>query len=39
LVQTGTPQALARHPPDAFVAQLMETPRRRAQALAEMLAL
>ena len=39
LVQTGTPQELARHPADAFVAQLMETPRRRAQALAQMLAL
>ncbi|HZQ41506.1 MAG TPA: ATP-binding cassette domain-containing protein [Rhizomicrobium sp.] len=39
LVQTGTPQELARQPADAFVAQLMETPRRRAQALAQMLAL
>jgi osmoprotectant transport system ATP-binding protein len=39
LVQTGTPQDLARHPADAFVAQLMATPRRRAQALARTLSL
>jgi osmoprotectant transport system ATP-binding protein len=39
LVQTGTTQELVRHPADAFVAQLMETPRRRAQALAKTLAL
>ncbi|HXR94928.1 MAG TPA: ATP-binding cassette domain-containing protein [Rhizomicrobium sp.] len=39
LVQTGTVQELVRHPADAFVAQLMETPRRRAQALAKTLSL
>src|SRR6185312_11858278 len=39
LVQTGTAQELVRHPADAFVSQLMETPRRRAQALAKTLSL
>jgi osmoprotectant transport system ATP-binding protein len=39
LVQTGTVQELVNHPADAFVAQLIETPRRRAQALAKTLAL
>ena len=39
LVQTGAVQELAHHPADAFVAQLMETPRRRAQALARTLSL
>lgn len=39
LVQTGTPQELARHPADPFVAELIETPRRRARALAMALAL
>ncbi|MGH6829315.1 MAG: ATP-binding cassette domain-containing protein [Rhizomicrobium sp.] len=38
LVQTGTPHELVAHPADAFVAQLIETPRRRAQALARTLA-
>jgi osmoprotectant transport system ATP-binding protein len=39
LVQTGTPHELASHPADPFVAQLIETPRRRAQALAKALSL
>jgi osmoprotectant transport system ATP-binding protein len=39
LVQIGTPHELASHPADAFVAQLIETPRRRARALARTLAL
>jgi osmoprotectant transport system ATP-binding protein len=39
LVQTDTPQALVSRPADPFVAQLIETPRRRAQALAKTLAL
>lgn len=39
LVQTGTPHELVSHPADPFVAQLIETPRRRAQALAKTLAL
>lgn len=38
LVQTGTAQELVHKPADGFVAQLMETPRRRAQALAKTLA-
>jgi osmoprotectant transport system ATP-binding protein len=38
LVQTGTPHELVTRPADAFVAQLMETPRRRALALARTLA-
>lgn len=38
LVQTGTAQELVHHPANDFVAQLMETPRRRAQALARTLA-
>jgi len=39
LVQTGTARELVSHPADSFVAQLIETPRRRAQALAKTLAL
>jgi osmoprotectant transport system ATP-binding protein len=39
LVQTGTPHELANHPADDFVSQLIETPRRRARALAKTLAL
>lgn len=39
LVQTDTPQDLVSHPADPFVAQLIETPRRRARALAKTLAL
>jgi osmoprotectant transport system ATP-binding protein len=39
LVQTGTARELVNHPTDSFVAQLIETPRRRAQALAKTLAL
>jgi osmoprotectant transport system ATP-binding protein len=39
LVQTGTPHEVVSHPADPFVAQLIETPRRRAQALAKTLAL
>jgi osmoprotectant transport system ATP-binding protein len=38
LVQTGTAQELVHKPADSFVAQLMETPRRRAQTLAKTLA-
>jgi osmoprotectant transport system ATP-binding protein len=38
LVQTGTARELVHHPADAFVTQLIETPRRSAQALARMLA-
>jgi osmoprotectant transport system ATP-binding protein len=37
LVQVGTPRELVAHPADDFVAQLIETPRRRARALAETL--
>jgi osmoprotectant transport system ATP-binding protein len=37
LVQVGTPRELVAHPVDDFVAQLIETPRRRARALAETL--
>jgi osmoprotectant transport system ATP-binding protein len=37
LVQVGTPRELVAHPTDNFVAQLIETPRRRARALAETL--
>lgn len=37
LVQVGSPRELAAHPASDFVAQLIETPRRRARALAEML--
>jgi osmoprotectant transport system ATP-binding protein len=37
LVQVGTPRELVAHPADNFVAQLIETPRRRARALAETL--
>ncbi|MBN9553150.1 MAG: ABC transporter ATP-binding protein [Alphaproteobacteria bacterium] len=37
LVQVGSPRELVEHPADAFVAQLIETPRRRARALAETL--
>ena len=39
LVQTGTPHELVSRPADDFVSQLIETPRRRAQALAKTLAL
>lgn len=39
LVQADTPHDLASHPADPFVAQLIETPRRRARALAKTLAL
>ena len=39
LVQTGTPHELASRPADDFVSQLIETPRRRALALAKTLAL
>ena len=34
LVQVATPRQLVAHPADAFVAELMETPRRQARALA-----
>jgi osmoprotectant transport system ATP-binding protein len=37
LVQVGTPRELVAHPANDFVAQLIETPRRRARALAETL--
>lgn len=37
LVQVGTPRELATRPADDFVTQLIETPRRRARALAETL--
>ncbi|HEY4275661.1 MAG TPA: ATP-binding cassette domain-containing protein [Rhizomicrobium sp.] len=37
LVQVGSPRELVDHPANAFVAQLIETPRRRARALAETL--
>jgi osmoprotectant transport system ATP-binding protein len=37
LVQVGTPRELVAHPASDFVAQLIETPRRRARALAETL--
>jgi osmoprotectant transport system ATP-binding protein len=37
LVQVGTPRELVARPADDFVAQLIETPRRRARALAETL--
>ncbi len=37
LVQVGTPRELATSPADDFVTQLIETPRRRARALAETL--
>lgn len=37
LVQVGTPRELVARPADDFVAQLIETPRRRARALAEAL--
>jgi len=38
LVQTDTPHELVHRPANSFVARLIETPRRRAQALAKMLA-
>ncbi len=34
LVQLGTPKDLVAHSADAFVTAMLETPRRRAQALA-----
>ena len=34
LVQVASPRELVAHPADAFVAELMETPRRQARALA-----
>ena len=34
LVQLGTPKELVAHPADAFVSSMLETPRRRAAALA-----
>jgi osmoprotectant transport system ATP-binding protein len=34
LVQLGTPKELVAHPADEFVASMLETPRRRAAALA-----
>ena len=37
LIQVGTPRELASSPADEFVTQLIENPRRRAHALAEML--
>jgi osmoprotectant transport system ATP-binding protein len=37
MIQAGTPHALVAQPADAFVAQLIETPRRRARALAKAL--
>ena len=37
LVQVDHPRELVAHPADDFVAQLIETPRRRARALAETL--
>ncbi len=37
LVQIGTPRELVTRPANDFVAQLIETPRRRARALAETL--
>ena len=37
LIQVGTPRELAASPADDFVTQLIENPRRRAHALAEML--
>jgi osmoprotectant transport system ATP-binding protein len=37
LVQVGSPRELVDRPADGFVAQLIETPRRRARALAETL--
>ena len=37
LVQVGSPRELVAGPADDFVAQLIETPRRRARALAETL--
>ena len=37
VVQTASPRELVAHPADEFVAQLIETPRRRAHALAEAL--
>jgi len=39
LVQTDTPHELVSRPADSFVAKLIETPRRRARALAKTLAL
>ena len=37
LVQVATPRELVAHPADDFVAELMETPRRQARALAQAL--
>jgi len=37
LVQVGTPRELVAHPANDFVMELIETPRRRAHALAETL--
>ena len=39
IVQSGTPQELLRAPADDFVRAMIETPRRRAQRLAEALQL
>ena len=38
LVQLGTPRELVAHPADDFVSTMLETPRRRAAALAAALA-
>ena len=37
LVQVASPRELVTHPADDFVAELMETPRRQARALAQAL--
>jgi len=37
LVQVASPRELVTHPADTFVAELMETPRRQARALAQAL--
>jgi osmoprotectant transport system ATP-binding protein len=34
LVQVASPRELVAHPADGFVAELIETPRRQARALA-----
>ena len=39
IVQIGTPQQLLRTPADDFVRSMIETPRRRAERLAEALSL
>jgi ABC-type proline/glycine betaine transport system ATPase subunit len=37
LLQTGTPQQLLQAPADAFVTQMLDTPKRRARRLADLL--